>query len=143
MNPVEARFCQGCGFELTGSTQHSGGQWVPPAQHQPIKNYLVESILVTTLCCLPFGIVALLNSVRVDTEVARGDYAAANRSAEAAKKYSIWGAVSQLVIYFLVIVIAMIAAILTEPRPAERHEIPPSLRELSGTQGFEEFRPNL
>jgi hypothetical protein len=50
------------------------------------KNWLVESILVTIFCCLPLGIVGIINASKVDGKYASGDYAGAQQSsAEAAK----------------------------------------------------------
>lgn len=58
-NPEGARFCQGCGFEMSAPPPNFGGTtYVGGAP--PVKNYLVESIVVTAVCCLPLGIVALL-----------------------------------------------------------------------------------
>ncbi len=112
--------------------------------HMPIKNYLVESIIVTTICCLPLGIVALLHSVRVDNDIARGDYAAAQRAADLAKKYSIWGAVCYFIMVGVVIIVAILMVVLTDPMP--QHEdmpVPPSVRDLQKVQGFRDFEPNL
>lgn len=56
-----------------------------PIGSQP-KNWLVESILVTIFCCLPFGIVGIVNAAQVNSRYAAGDYDGANRaSAEAGK----------------------------------------------------------
>lgn len=128
--PEGARFCQGCGFEVAAPAPNFGG----PAYsrpHPPIKNYLVESIIVTAICCLPLGIVALLHSLRVDNEIARGDYASAQRSADLAKKYSIWGAAGYFIFVGAVFVFALLLALFSEPRfEPDDTLIPPSVREL-------------
>jgi hypothetical protein len=41
------------------------------------KNWLVESILVTIFCCLPFGIIGIVNAANVNGRYDRGDYAGA------------------------------------------------------------------
>lgn len=46
-----------------------------PAQKVP--NYLVQAILTTLFCCLPFGIVAIVYAAQVNGKVAAGDYAGA------------------------------------------------------------------
>ncbi len=76
------------------------------------NNYLVWAILSTVLCCVPFGIVAIVKSTKVDTLWNDGRYDEAARSAEDAKKWAIIAAVSSAVvcvIYLLILVIAAIA----------------------------------
>lgn len=52
----------------------------------PPKNWLIESILVTILCCLPLGIVGIILSTLVDSLWKDGHREAAKRvSAEAAR----------------------------------------------------------
>lgn len=38
-----------------------------------VPNYLVQSILVTLCCCLPFGIVAIIYAAQVNSKLALGD----------------------------------------------------------------------
>jgi hypothetical protein len=52
-----------------------------------IPNYLTQSILVTLCCCLPFGIVAIVNAAKVNPLIAAGDYAQAQEASDAAKKW--------------------------------------------------------
>ena len=56
------------------------------------KNYLVWSILSTACCCLPLGIVAIVNASKVDSAWDRGDVIAANDYSAKAKKFAIVGA---------------------------------------------------
>src|SRR6476646_91982 len=72
----------------------------PPQQPagQAPNNYLVWSILVTLFCCLPFGIVAIVKSSQVNGLWAQGRYAEAQATAESAKKWVIWSAVSGVVV---------------------------------------------
>jgi len=51
------------------------------------KNYLVESILVTIFCCLPFGIAGIVNATKVESLYAAGDVAGAEAAAANAKKW--------------------------------------------------------
>lgn len=62
-----------------------------PVAHERIPNYLVQSILVTILCCWPFGIPAIIFAAKVDGLVARGDIAGAM---DASKKAKTWAWVS-------------------------------------------------
>lgn len=52
-----------------------------------VANYLVQSILVTLCCCLPFGIVAIIFSSQVNSKLAAGDVAGAE---EASRKAKMW-----------------------------------------------------
>ncbi len=74
----------------------------------PPDNNLVWAILCTVLCCLPLGIVAIIKSSSVNTLWAQGNYEAAQKAAEDAKKYSIWGAAITgilVILYVLFIVV--------------------------------------
>lgn len=54
----------------------------------PPKNWLVESILVTLFCCLPFGIAGIVFASQVNTKFAAGDYAGAEESSKQAAKWT-------------------------------------------------------
>jgi hypothetical protein len=60
---------------------------VPPQQPPP-KNWLVESILVTIFCCLPFGIAGIVFASQVNSKAAAGDYAGATEAARNAAKWT-------------------------------------------------------
>lgn len=61
-----------------------------PYHGQPVPNYLVQSILVTLFCCLPFGIVSIVYAAQVNTKLAAGDYAGAVDASQKAKTWSMW-----------------------------------------------------
>ena len=75
-----------------------GGQ--PGYGAQP-DNYLVWAILCTVLCCLPFGIVSIVNSTKVSSLWVQGRQAEAYSAAAAAKKWAIIGAVTGLAAYVI------------------------------------------
>jgi hypothetical protein len=52
-----------------------------------IPNYLVQSILVTLCCCLPFGIPAIVYAAQVNSKQAAGDLAGALDSSQKAKMW--------------------------------------------------------
>jgi hypothetical protein len=85
-----------------------------PAQREP-DNYLVWAILVTVLCCLPFGIVSLVYSTKVSGLWAQGRYAEAQASADNAKKWAIIGGVVGVAAYVIGVILwfAMFAAIVS------------------------------
>lgn len=75
------------------------------------ENYLVWAILSTIFCCIPLGIVSIINSTKVSSAYAAGDYEGAMKASKDAKKWAIWGAVAGgafLLIYFIFIAIAAI-----------------------------------
>lgn len=83
-------FCRNCGtqVESLATTCPRCGAVVPEnAPQQQIPNYLVQSILVTLFCCLPFGIPAIVYAAQVDSKQAGGDYAGALDSSGKAKTW--------------------------------------------------------
>jgi hypothetical protein len=54
----------------------------------PPKNWLVESILVTLFCCLPFGIAGIVFASQVNSKYASGDYAGAVEASKNAGKWT-------------------------------------------------------
>lgn len=64
----------------TGSTYYGSRPVMP-------KTWLIESILVTLFCCLPFGIVGVVYAAGVDSKFSRGDY---DGSAHASKEAGRW-----------------------------------------------------
>ncbi len=62
----------------------------PPPGPEPDNN-LVWAILTTVLCCLPLGIVAIVKSTSVSKLWAAGDFAGAQKAADDAKKWAMWG----------------------------------------------------
>ncbi|QEC67111.1 CD225/dispanin family protein [Panacibacter ginsenosidivorans] len=63
----------------------------PYYQQQPVnppKNWLVESILVTIFCCLPFGIAGIVFASQVNSKFAAGDYAGAEQASKEAAKWT-------------------------------------------------------
>lgn len=74
---------------------------------------LVWAILCTVLCCLPLGIVAIVKSTSVKKLWNQGRYDEAQKAANDAKKFSIWGGVLYLifiVLYFIIVFVAAFAA---------------------------------
>ena len=91
--------------------QVQGNPYGPQMPQKP-DNYLVRAILSTLLCCLPFGIVAIVKSSKVDTLWYAGNHAEAIQASNDAKKWSIISAVVGLVggllyVIFYVILVAI------------------------------------
>lgn len=56
--------------------------------HMRPKNWLVESILVTLFCCLPFGIVGIINAANVNSRYDTGDIAGALAASKEAGRWT-------------------------------------------------------
>lgn len=61
------------------------------------KTWLVESILVTVFCCLPLGIVGIVFASKVSSLFAQGNYDAALKASQDAKKWTKIGFIVGLV----------------------------------------------
>jgi hypothetical protein len=75
-----------------------------------VPNYLVQAILCTLFCCLPFGIVAIVFAAQVNGYLASGNYHAALSSSENARTWcwvSFWFGIIPVGLWFL----AMLASV--------------------------------
>jgi hypothetical protein len=84
------------------------------AEKASVPNYLVQAILTTICCCLPFGIVAIVFAAQVNGKVAAGDMAGAEAASKNAKMWA-WiafgcGLVAQIIIwvFYSAVIIAAI-----------------------------------
>ncbi|WP_266364326.1 CD225/dispanin family protein [Tellurirhabdus rosea] len=78
------------------------------------KTWLVESILVTLFCCLPLGIVGIINASRVESRYRIGDLAGAQQASLEAGRWTKYGLLASLVIigiYFLLFMLGIAGAI--------------------------------
>ncbi len=75
----------------------------PTYPQREVPNYLVQAILCTLFCCLPFGIVAIIFAAQVNGKLAAGDYAGAVHASNQAKMWcwiSFGLGLAAIVIYF-------------------------------------------
>jgi len=98
----KALVCVKCGVGLNNATQRNVAD-----QPQP-KTWLVESILVTIFCCLPFGIAGIVNATNVSSKFSAGDIEGAKRASEQAGKWTKWAFWSSI-IGILIYIVAMVA----------------------------------
>src|SRR3954466_13681837 len=86
-------FCTNCGQQLSPGMNlcpNCGAHVVPPAasvQMPGIPNYLIQSILVTLCCCMPFGIVAIVYAAQVQSKLAAGDVGGAQGASDNARRW--------------------------------------------------------
>lgn len=69
------------------------------------KTWLVESILVTLFCCLPFGIVGIIKASHVESAYRAGNYAEAQRYSQEAGKWTKWSFILGIGITLLYVII--------------------------------------
>lgn len=70
------------------------------------NNNLVWAILVTVFCCLPLGIVSIVKATQVSGLWAQGQYAEAQKAADDAKKWAMWGAIIGAIAIVVYLIIA-------------------------------------
>ena len=110
-------FCTKCGVE--NSDIHSQCQSCgAPLQQLPgtttpvkINNWLVPAIIVTALCCLPFGIAGIIFAVQVNGKLQAGDVAGAMKSAQMAKMWTLIGVGVGLLVQGAYITLMIIGAV--------------------------------
>ena len=94
-------YCRKCGFR-NDDNAYKCVQCAEVLQDVPVRNInnnLALAILVTVLCCLPFGIVGIVQAAQVNGKVQAGDVAGAEECARKARKWSLWGLGIGLVVY--------------------------------------------
>lgn len=67
--------------------QGTGYQTYAPGMTAAPNNHLVPAILTTLFCCLPFGIVSIIKAAQVNNLWVGGQYDAARKAADEAKKW--------------------------------------------------------
>lgn len=75
---------------------------------KPPKTWLVESILVTLFCCLPFGIVGIVFASKVESLHRMGQTEEAMRASKDAGKWTkigFWIGLGSIVLYFLFVMV--------------------------------------
>lgn len=98
-------FCRKCGTEIlegANACTNCGELVTPvsPATPVQVESHIVGAILVTLFCCLPLGIVSIINASRVSSLLATGNIGAAKVASDKAAKFMWWafglGIVAQL-----------------------------------------------
>ncbi|WP_382303437.1 CD225/dispanin family protein [Haoranjiania flava] len=78
----------------------------------PPKTWLVESILVTIFCCLPLGVIGIINASKVESKYYAGDVQGSLQASQEAKKWTKIGLICGLV-GLVLYVILIFAGVLT------------------------------
>lgn len=77
--------CMQCGQLLQVATPPTMQYRATIPEHVP--SYLAQAILVTLLCCMPFGIVAIVYASQASGRQSAGDYAGAREASGKAKTW--------------------------------------------------------
>ena len=82
-------FCTKCGTrnDDAAATCTSCGDTLPNFPER-VPNYLVQAILVTVCCCVPFGIPAIVFAAQVNSKLEASDLTGALESSRKAKIWS-------------------------------------------------------
>ncbi len=104
------QICRSCGKPLLAANPYQGSAAPADVPYGRVPNYLVQSILVTLFCCLPFGIPAIVYAAQVDSKLAVRDYSGAVRASQSAKmwcwiSFGVWAA--GFAVYLIIVVIAI------------------------------------
>ncbi|HFS66866.1 MAG TPA: CD225/dispanin family protein [Flavobacteriia bacterium] len=68
------------------------------------KTWLLESILVTLFCCLPLGIVGIINAANVSSKYESGDIEGAKKASAEAAKWTKYGFIAGIVVILVYLV---------------------------------------
>lgn len=99
--PNNSVFCRQCGARVFQAYTYDV---------KPINStiYLIFGILVTAMCCSPFGIPAIFYAAKIDKLQALGDYEGAQSAAKSSKMWSILSAVIIIVMVVSITVIGLL-----------------------------------
>lgn len=77
----------------------------PPEQILMPKKWLVESVLVSCLCCLPLGIVGIIYAIKVEDAYYNQQYELAKYYSKKARRWILWGFYIALILFLLYIAV--------------------------------------
>lgn len=102
-NEDHAVNCAKCGSQLQQFSQQAAVK---------IPNYLVPAILVTLLCCVPFGIPAIVFAAQVNGRISAGDIEGAKDKSRKALTWcwvSFGSGLAVIVLYMILMMMGVIA----------------------------------
>jgi Interferon-induced transmembrane protein len=88
-NAEDALYCSTCGAHLNPAGEiKSAAEFSPrPRTGVRVPNYMLFAVLVTILCFLPTGIIAIIDASQVNSRLALGDIAGAKRASKNAQMW--------------------------------------------------------
>lgn len=117
INSFETTYCKNCGNEIldfgkvcTRCGHLITSEFTNDAQEPVIDTCLIDSILVTILCCFPLGIVSIIFSALASGAIAHGDYKDAAAKAKVAQTLN---TVAIILFFALILVMWILHSILS------------------------------
>jgi hypothetical protein len=109
-------YCRNCGqlvnddsFRCVNCGEATEQQQQPSFRTEPVETYLVQAILVTLFCCMPFGIVAIVFAATAQSKIQSGDINGAMMASESACKWcwlSFWLGLVPILIWLIIVIAA-------------------------------------
>ena len=96
LNETDAHTCKECHAHLR-KTVHHHKKPMPPT-------YLWQSIVVTIVCCLPLGILAIVFAAQVASRWQNGDYEGAMRTSKTARNVAFVSFIVGLIVHITLLV---------------------------------------
>jgi len=75
------------------------------------NNYLALSIITTVMCCMPLGVVSIIQSTKVDGLYNEGKYQEAEAKSKSAKNWAIAGIVGMGIFWVLYILLFVLLGV--------------------------------
>ncbi len=95
---------------------HGGyGGGYPRANMPHVPDYMTHAILATVLCCLPFGVIAIVQAAKVSSSLTMGDVDGAWAASEKAKTWCWASFISGAVVVLLYGVLAVFSIMADKP----------------------------
>ncbi len=106
-NDESASVCSRCGTSFQ-TVSPPIFETATPSQHVP--SYFAQAIIVTILCCLPLGIVAIVYAAQVSGKLLAGDIAGAQNASKMAKTWCWVAFGSGIVLFFAAFAFGLFAS---------------------------------
>jgi hypothetical protein len=84
------------------------------SQNTTIPNNMVLAILSTLFCCLPIGIVAIIQASKVNGFLAQGNFAEAQTASDKAKKFSMIAAIVGIIWIVIWVIVGVVVMVLPQ-----------------------------
>jgi uncharacterized membrane protein YvbJ len=104
------KYCNVCGKEINPTgipVNNSGTQKNNPPN---VDNHLAKAIIVTLFCCVPLGIISIINAASVSGKLQAGDIEGAIIASKKADKMANWAIISGIIVGLIYFIAALASA---------------------------------